>query len=342
VGMLQWMAGGTATMVLVAGVSRAEVIFADDFEQEVRADVWFTYDHPDLCGPHKLEGWPHWENHSPGCFNPPGCDPEGEPDYCPCTSAYQVEAQPWWYCMQHDEDLSSCQGRKTVRLSVWQKDLFYVTGPVTDPADPQYHNHDQIQGWIMLMDSSGEPTATEYFLLGVHGHWASPEPTEDWWTYYAWCTASDGWHLTTVPRRYGWRHLEIVVHPYTGQVGDVEFFIDGQKVGQGSRLPGDGQGIPVSRIRLGADPDYISEDYIANSYQRFHYDDVELSILACDFDRDADVDLIDLATFQDCYSGDSAPSEPDACSNCDVNCDARIDLDDFGTFQAEYTGPGVR
>jgi len=118
--------------------------------------------------------------------------------------------------------------------------------------------------------------------------------------------ASDGWHVTSVARSFGWRHFEIVVHPYTGNVGDVEFFIDGQKVGEGGRLADGGTVWPPGNVRIGADPTFMDEDYVANTYQNTYYDDVELFVQdKGDFDFDGDVDLT-ISALQSC-STDQPP-----------------------------------
>ncbi len=61
-----------------------------------------------------------------------------------------------------------------------------------------------------------------------------------------------------------------------------------------------------------------------------------------DFDCDGDVDLIDFATFQTCYSdeGGGIPSGPPYdCGRCDLNGDGSVDQTDLMAFTGAYTGP---
>jgi len=58
-----------------------------------------------------------------------------------------------------------------------------------------------------------------------------------------------------------------------------------------------------------------------------------------DFDGDTDVDLIDFATFQTCYTGEAGTISPEDCAACDLDGDDHVDLDDYAILQANYTGP---
>jgi len=62
-----------------------------------------------------------------------------------------------------------------------------------------------------------------------------------------------------------------------------------------------------------------------------------------DFEQDLDVDLIDFATLQTCFSnGVGIPSGPPYdCSACDLDSDNDVDQDDLITFINAYTGPNV-
>jgi hypothetical protein len=57
-----------------------------------------------------------------------------------------------------------------------------------------------------------------------------------------------------------------------------------------------------------------------------------------DCDGDNDVDLLDWAEFQLCYTGPDGPVEP-GCECGDFDGDDDIDLVDFGNFQLAFTGP---
>ncbi len=65
----------------------------------------------------------------------------------------------------------------------------------------------------------------------------------------------------------------------------------------------------------------------------------ESPYLLGDFDFDGDVDLIDYATFQFCYSGHGNAC-PQGCDAVDIDGDSDVDVPDFAVFQANITGPG--
>jgi len=343
-----WPRWATLAMILLALFvtgARAEVIFFDDFDDGA-GDVWTGWEDTSWT---PREDCPGPEN----CWGPQLLDDDGAHAYSGATSKKHVEAQPFWYGMWHDE-AGNINCRQTIIASAYvfedvEDVCNFPYAPECDecseyPVDPGTLPpgspcvHYAAQSWLGLMD----PTETEVILFGVHAHTAQgPE----WWEQLAWYTSSDGWNLTGVARmdtKSQWRHMEIVVHPYTGQVGDVEFWLDGQKIAEGRRLPGAGLGILPTRIAIGANPAYVPEDYIANTYENFWYDDVSLrvegSLLLGDVDQDGDVDLVDFATFQTCYTdGGGGPSA--GCYDCDLDCDSRVDTEDFNTFMNEYTGP---
>ena len=189
----------------------------------------------------------------------------------------------------------------------------------------------------------------------------SNNPNDPVQKFYRWRTKTDGWNLTAVPRKVDyvchgaqtWRHVEIVVHPYTGSIGDIEFFIDGQLVGQGHRAPGpDGNGVPLRRIQLGSrfpeeqDASDVRPPY---SYEFFWFDDVELSTASpchqprADVDGDQDVDQTDFGFFQLCYTGFrfATPYHIATCGCLDINADRAINAADLGSFLTCYSGPDI-
>jgi hypothetical protein len=59
-----------------------------------------------------------------------------------------------------------------------------------------------------------------------------------------------------------------------------------------------------------------------------------------DFDGDGDVDLLDFAAFQICYTGnETVTAFTDECVVFDADNDHRINLTDFAEFQLLFTGP---
>jgi hypothetical protein len=58
-----------------------------------------------------------------------------------------------------------------------------------------------------------------------------------------------------------------------------------------------------------------------------------------DFDGDEDVDLVDYAWFQRCFTGSGVTPTPE-CQVCDLDEDEDVDLTDFFSFQSNLNGPG--
>lgn len=313
----------------LCGTAQAVRVFYDDFQ--TFGAVWHTYPpNPEnecpTCGPVKMETWPREWNHTPDCVNPPDCDPRGEiGPQCICTSARHYEHSHVWPSWQHEVTVPE---DKAIKYSVWFLDLFYRT----DRTEVVFV-HYQVQGWITILDILEE----DHACMGIHAHWTNPAEN---WLHYSWKTASDGWHVTSVPRSYGWHLFTIIVHPYTGGDSDVEFFIDGLKVGQGRRMLVGGTAWPPGSVRIGADPEQMDEDYVANTYQNTYYDDVSVAVRDNgDFDFDEDVDLVDFGVFQACFNGPNRAPKHTECGLADFDDDGDVDLVDFGAFQACFNGP---
>lgn len=326
---------GGLVVALCAAVASAEVVFFDSFENPTAMGNWTEW--WGICPPDKPPVRP-----VPCYYGPYKLFQSDNHPHSGVACARQEQAQPWWYGSKLVTPLTLPNDR-TIRLSVWQFEDFNKQDPFPTPT-----SHDQVQGWVVLTGDDGPPGApvgeAEFLAVGVHAHTASPPPISDWWHNVAWATATEGWNLTNplIPRAQGFRHIEIVVHPYTGAVGDVEFFVDGIKVGQGSRKPGYlGTGVPIKAIALGSHPAHMTEDYISNTYEFFWYDDVKLSVGAvADFDGDADTDLTDFSHFQGCFNGPNRPAaDPANCVDADFDSDNDVDLTDFGAFQACFNGP---
>jgi hypothetical protein len=337
----------TVTVAVIFGMCGAAfaqpvTIFYDDFEEPDNLTHWSFW--PDAS----------WVQGTAGCNQPTNCwasdaylamdDPNGGHEHHGTGSVRHEEAQPWWAGRIRIATELESHTDKTITVSVWMFEDLNRTYPI-------YPDHDQIQSWLVLMDAD----ETEFIALGLHAHSDSPGTLSDWWENFTWGTAADGWHPTTFPRSQAWHQLKIVVHPYSGKPGDVEFYVDDVKVGEGSRTPGiDCNGVVINQVGLGANPKYISEDYIANTYERVWYDEVELQVeatgLPCpnpdvrfDSDNDGDVDQDDFAAFQLCLTG---PNDPGGLFDCSCKCmkgdaDADIDDEDLGAFEDCASGPDV-
>ena len=201
----------------------------------------------------------------------------------------------------------------------------------------------------------------DYAFIGMEMA-VSNDPADPVQKFYRWRTKTDDWNLTAIPRKVDyvchgaqtWRHVEIVIYPYTGNAGDIQFFVDGDLVAQGHRAPGTNQwGVPFQRIQIGSrfpeesDALDVRPPY---SYEFFWFDDVELSTASpCrkprfDFDGDTDVDQVDFGVFQACYTGPGDPNQAYNLPECgcfDANADLDIDIEDFTAFTACFSGAAI-
>lgn len=123
---------------------------------------------------------------------------------------------------------------------------------------PGYSSEQQPNCYVTLMDTQ---YGMDRFSLGVYGNGgigAFP-PTNNWFYNCALYTTTGGDKvlngtsgLPLVPRRQGWRKYSILVHPYTGSAGDVQFFIDDKLVYNGVRSSSPfGPGASLDTIVLG-------------------------------------------------------------------------------------------
>ncbi|HRR86089.1 MAG TPA: hypothetical protein P5316_13860, partial [Phycisphaerae bacterium] len=207
-----------------------------------------------------------------------------------------------------------------------------------DPWGPPSRPNFDVHGWLVLT----EPYRTEYYVLGVN--------SKQSWTHLAWATKTDGWNVTSAARMPGWRKMEIVVHPYTGAVGDVEFLVNDVVIAQGRRDSGSGSGIDVSWLELGGDPALLTESHLTNTFEEFWYDEVALTFtpdpcseVVMDADEDGDVDQADFGVFQTCYTGSGNVGLFDelACHCMDADADKDVDGDDLVVFEQCASGPGI-
>lgn len=80
-----------------------------------------------------------------------------------------------------------------------------------------------------------------------------------------------------------------------------------------------------------ANGNFISGLFVANT--------LGSSGLPANVDGDGDVDIIDFANFQACFSGEGVLAN-DACQlSFDYDCDGDIDLADLTVFQEALNGP---
>jgi len=360
-----------AVVLVAAGSGRGEtVVFSDNFDDgdpggRVDGALWSVV-------PGKVNKFPvqqligsptgHQKNHTPSTDGQMGDPNIG-------GAAFEVDANPWVYASYHEFEPQT----GVLRLSAW----------VWEDAERPLCTPDAwpVRGMVGLTSLPGDPTDPsgpctgedaiypygDYVFIGVESL-TSGNPNDPNQKYYRWRTKADGWNLTTVPRKANyvchgqqtWRHVEIVVSPYSSQIGDIKFYIDGALVGQGHRDPGENcRGIEFRRIQLGSRFGEASDVSICRppfSYEHFWFDDVVLSTepwagSACrnadvrfDADGDGDVDQDDFSVFQQCFTGSDAPGPMPNCDLCRcMNSDGDPDIDgnDFLAFEECALGPDV-
>lgn len=272
-------------------------------------------------GPYKFESWPDAAN--------------GGIVFSGLRSGRQPIADPYWHTILHP--FTPPVGVGDLRLTLWQYDPAQILCDC-DPWGPPSRPNFDVHGWLVLT----EPYRTEYYVLGVNSRVS--------WTHVVWATRTDGWNVSSTARVRGWRKMEIVVHPYTGRVGDVEFLIDGEVVAVGRRAPGSGTGVDVSWLQLGGDPALLPEGILTNTFEEFWYDEVALTFtpdpcseVVMDADEDGDVDQADFGVFQTCYTGSGNVGLFDelACHCMDADADKDVDGDDLVVFEQCASGPGI-
>lgn len=160
-----------------------------------------------------------------------------------------------------------------VYLKCWMFEDNDIPWPVPPPPyDEQWPN-----GYITLLDTISP--GAEAFMIGVMGEIGRLNNKNK--AFFDNCcvyTATDGYQVLNgqagkalVPRRQGWRKYTIIIRDYTGNPGDVQFFIDDKLVFNGRRasLPWGG-GAPIDTIVLG------SKWW---TYETYWFDHVEFGML---------------------------------------------------------------
>lgn len=111
------------------------------------------------------------------------------------------------------------------------------------------HNGDSsidVKGGLML---AGDHASTDFYQLGVNSGAVAGD--SDLTNYFV-RTQAEGNVVTSMARSQGWHELRIEVYPWTGNAGDVQFFIDGINVnpaGFGKRRAAGA--VDMNEIRLG-------------------------------------------------------------------------------------------
>ena len=163
-------------------------------------------------------------------------------------SAKQVNADPAIYYMRTKSGAFTSPGL----LTTGQKEVL-----TTWMFDDNMQRAGVMAGVMLATFASGD-----FFQISVNTGGAYSQ------TNYCWRTQKDGTFVSSIARSQGWHKLQIEVNPYTGNAGDVKFYIDGALAsGTGKRM-GD---FALDSVRLG-----IS---VKTPGSPFWYDDVNLTVV---------------------------------------------------------------
>lgn len=211
-------------------------IFQDGFEPSINGNIWKK-------GP---SGWGGAQGHE---------DLKGDNNHIrtPGTNA----AREWVnYRVTYN---SQCALPIPFDNNVYLKCWMFEDNDIPWPVPPPPYDEQWPNGYITLLDTISP--GAEVFMIGVMGEIGRLNNKNR--AFFDNCcvyTATDGYQVLNgtsgkplVPRRQGWRKYTILIKDYTGNPGDVQFYIDDKPVFNGRRasLPWGG-GAPIDTIVLGS------------------------------------------------------------------------------------------
>lgn len=221
----------TIALAVLALPAVCAPIFVDGFEPQVRGDYW------------PLGPWP-------GTYFHEKIFSDSSHIRTPGVTAARVERN---YNVTYNSQHSFLPDtyNDNVYVKVWMfedNDISY--GGFYSEYQPNCH--------LTLMDTT---TVNDFFRVGVMGQYVRDLKSPAYFYNCAIETSVDGpkpldgqLGRPLVPRRQGWRKYTILVKPYTGNAGDVQFFIDDKLVFNGKRAANPmvpGTGAPVDNVVLG-------------------------------------------------------------------------------------------
>lgn len=223
-----------ATAVLACAAASGPFFF-DSFEPSIDGTLW-------QIGPPSWQGSP-----SQGQEELKGDDNHLRTPGINCARAwvnYRIS-----YNSQHNLPISFDEN---VYLKCW----IFEDDDISYP--PPWLPEEWPNGYMTLVDTY---VVGDFFRIGVMGEVGRATTNYQWFDNCAVETAADGPQVLNgqfgkplVPRRQGWRKYTILLYPYTGNAGDVRFYIDDKPVYSGHRQPNPavpGSGAPVDNIILG-------------------------------------------------------------------------------------------
>ncbi|MDH7603035.1 MAG: hypothetical protein QHI38_12915 [Armatimonadota bacterium] len=211
-------------------------IFQDGFEPSINGNIWKK-------GP---SGWGGAQGHE---------DLKGDSSHIRTPGVNSAREWVNYRVTYNSQCMLPIPFDNNVYLKCWMFEDNDIPWPVPPPPyDEQWPN-----GYITLLDTTSP--GAEVFMIGVMGEIGRLNNKNR--AFFDNCcvyTATDGYQVLNgtsgkplVPRRQGWRKYTIVIKDYTGNPGDVQFFIDDKLVFNGRRasLPWGG-GAPIDTIVLGS------------------------------------------------------------------------------------------
>ncbi len=250
------------TMVLVAAITAlcgvtagwCATIFQDGFEPSINGNIWKK-------GP---SGWGGAQGHE---------DLKGDNSHIRTPGINSAREWVNYRVTYNSQCALPIPFDNNVYLKCWMFEDNDIPWPVPPPPyDEQWPN-----GYITLLDTTSP--GAEVFMIGVMGEIGRLNNKNR--AFFDNCciyTATDGYQVLNgtsgkplVPRRQGWRKYTIIIKDYTGNPGDVQFYIDDKLVFNGRRasLPWGG-GAPIDTIVLG------SKWW---TYETYWFDQIDFGIL---------------------------------------------------------------
>lgn len=231
------LAGLCAIAVLLTATSAMCVtIFQDSFEPSINWQLWKK-------GP---SGWGGIQGHE---------DLKGDDSHLRTPGINSAREWVNYRVTYNSQCMLPIPFDNNVYLKCWMFEDNDIPWPVPPPPyDEQWPN-----GYITLLDTTSP--GAEALMIGVMGEIGRLNNKNR--AFFDNCcvyTSTDGYQVLNgqsgkplVPRRQGWRKYTIIIRDYTGNPGDVQFYIDDKLVFNGRRatLPWGG-GAPVDTIVLGS------------------------------------------------------------------------------------------
>lgn len=239
--------GACALTALVPAWASAAVVFSDDFESGVNGSVWALV----TAGQNLLQGNPIASGgHQIGTQSAKQVNAFGNGT----DDVYYMKTQASAFT---NPGPITAGNKEVAKVMFWDDNI---------QNDANVDGSINISGGLML---AGDHASTDFYQLGVNS--GAVAGNSDITNYFV-RTQAETSAVTSIPRTQGWHELRIEVLPYTGNAGDVLFYIDNvlaNPAGFGKRRAAGA--VDMNEIRLG-----IS---VRTPDSPFWFDDVSLSMV---------------------------------------------------------------